>query len=104
MANRLQDKVVLITGASRGVGEACALACAREGAHLALAAKTVDPNHTKGVVVNERTPWLKPTTVARWPWISTVSPSSTLPAPPSRSRSFASQITPPSVHRPFVEP
>jgi citronellol/citronellal dehydrogenase len=44
MANRLQDKVVLITGASRGVGEACAIACAREGAHLALAAKTVDPN------------------------------------------------------------
>lgn len=41
---RLQDKVVLITGASRGVGEACALACAREGAHLALAAKTVEPN------------------------------------------------------------
>ncbi|MBX3472742.1 MAG: SDR family oxidoreductase [Planctomycetes bacterium] len=44
MAGRLQDKVVLITGASRGVGEACALACAREGAHLALAAKTVEPN------------------------------------------------------------
>ncbi len=44
MAGRLQDKVVLITGASRGVGEACAIACAREGAHLALAAKTVEPN------------------------------------------------------------
>lgn len=41
---RLQDKVVLITGASRGVGAACALACAREGAHVALAAKTVDPH------------------------------------------------------------
>ncbi len=41
---RLDGKVVLITGASRGVGEACALACAREGAHVALAAKTVDPN------------------------------------------------------------
>lgn len=41
---RLQDKVVLITGASRGVGAACALACAREGAHVALAAKTVEPN------------------------------------------------------------
>jgi len=40
---RLKDKVVLITGASRGVGAACAEACAREGAHLALAAKSVDP-------------------------------------------------------------
>lgn len=41
---RLKDRVVLITGASRGVGEAVALACAREGAHVALASKTVDPN------------------------------------------------------------
>jgi citronellol/citronellal dehydrogenase len=41
---RLSGKVVLITGASRGVGEAVALACAREGADVALAAKTVDPN------------------------------------------------------------
>lgn len=44
MAGRLQDKVVLITGASRGVGESCALACAREGAHVALAAKTLEQN------------------------------------------------------------
>lgn len=44
MSGRLQGKVVLITGASRGVGEACALACAREGAKLVLAAKTVDPD------------------------------------------------------------
>ena len=41
---RLKDKVVLITGASRGVGACVALACAREGAHIALAAKTVDPD------------------------------------------------------------
>lgn len=41
---RLRDQVVLITGASRGVGAAVALACAREGAHVALAAKTVDPH------------------------------------------------------------
>ena len=40
----LEDKVVLITGASRGVGAACAEACAREGAHLALAAKSVEPH------------------------------------------------------------
>lgn len=41
---RLSDRVVLITGASRGVGAACAVACAREGARVALAAKTLDPD------------------------------------------------------------
>ncbi|HND32773.1 MAG TPA: SDR family NAD(P)-dependent oxidoreductase, partial [Myxococcota bacterium] len=41
---KLQDRVVVITGASRGVGAACAVACAREGASLVLAAKTVDPD------------------------------------------------------------
>lgn len=41
MAGRLQGKVIIITGASRGVGEACAVACAREGANLVLAAKTL---------------------------------------------------------------
>ena len=41
---RLKDRVVLITGASRGVGAGVALACARQGAHVALAAKTVEPN------------------------------------------------------------
>jgi citronellol/citronellal dehydrogenase len=41
---RLKDQVILITGASRGVGAACAEACAAEGAHIALAAKTVEPH------------------------------------------------------------
>lgn len=40
----LKDKVVIVTGASRGVGAAVAVACAREGAKLVLAAKTVDPD------------------------------------------------------------
>jgi citronellol/citronellal dehydrogenase len=38
----LKDKVVLITGASRGVGAACAVAIAREGGRLVLAAKTIE--------------------------------------------------------------
>jgi citronellol/citronellal dehydrogenase len=37
---RLANRVVFITGASRGIGRACALACAREGADLVIAAKT----------------------------------------------------------------
>jgi citronellol/citronellal dehydrogenase len=36
----LNDRVVFITGASRGIGRAVALACAREGAHIVVAAKT----------------------------------------------------------------
>ncbi len=36
--NRLQDRVSLITGASRGIGRAVAEACLREGARVALVA------------------------------------------------------------------
>ncbi len=52
-AGRLQDKVILITGASRGVGEAVALACAQEGAHVAISAKTVDNHPTLPGSLNE---------------------------------------------------
>ena len=38
----LKDKIVLITGASSGIGEACAKAFAAEGAKLVLAARRVD--------------------------------------------------------------
>jgi len=40
----LAGKVVIVTGASRGVGKALALRFAAEGAKVVLAAKTVDPN------------------------------------------------------------
>jgi NAD(P)-dependent dehydrogenase (short-subunit alcohol dehydrogenase family) len=37
MPNRLQDKVVLITGAAQGIGFGCARQCAAEGAKVVLA-------------------------------------------------------------------
>ncbi|HPF34716.1 MAG TPA: SDR family NAD(P)-dependent oxidoreductase [Candidatus Krumholzibacteria bacterium] len=38
----LRDRIVMITGASAGIGEACARAFAREGARLILAARRTD--------------------------------------------------------------
>lgn len=40
----LKGKTLIITGASRGIGLAIALRAARDGANIAIASKTTDPN------------------------------------------------------------
>jgi len=40
MAERLQDRIALVTGASRGIGYATALALAKEGAQVVITART----------------------------------------------------------------
>ncbi len=44
MAPTLSGKTLFITGASRGIGLAIGLAAARDGANVAIAAKTAEPN------------------------------------------------------------
>ena len=40
----LEGKTLFVTGASRGIGLAIALRCARDGANVAIAAKTAEPH------------------------------------------------------------
>lgn len=42
----LKDKVIFITGASRGIGREIALKCAKDGAKIVIAAKTDQPHPT----------------------------------------------------------
>ena len=44
MAETLSGKTLFITGASRGIGLAIGLRAARDGANVAIAAKTAEPN------------------------------------------------------------
>jgi citronellol/citronellal dehydrogenase len=44
IARSLKGKTLFITGASRGIGKAIALRAARDGAHIAIAAKTQEPH------------------------------------------------------------
>jgi citronellol/citronellal dehydrogenase len=40
----LHNRTIFITGASRGIGRSIALRCARDGANVVIAAKTVEPH------------------------------------------------------------
>lgn len=42
--NSLRDKVIFITGSSRGIGREIALRCARDGAKIVITGKTVEPH------------------------------------------------------------
>src|SRR5689334_12136671 len=46
MSANLKDKVIFITGASRGIGREIALRCAQDGAKVVLAAKTAEQHPT----------------------------------------------------------
>lgn len=46
MLHDLRNKVVFITGASRGIGREIAIRCAKEGAHVVIAAKTAEQHKT----------------------------------------------------------
>lgn len=46
MRTSIQDKIALVTGASRGIGRASAVALAREGAHVIAAARTASELET----------------------------------------------------------
>jgi NAD(P)-dependent dehydrogenase (short-subunit alcohol dehydrogenase family) len=49
----LQDKVVIVTGASRGIGREIALEMGRRGAKVVVAARTVEPRRTLPGTVGE---------------------------------------------------
>ena len=50
----LKGKTVLITGSSRGIGRAIAIRVARDGANVAIVAKTTEDNPKVIVIVGEK--------------------------------------------------
>ena len=69
MTGRLQDKVVIITGATSGIGEATARRFAAEGARLVLAGRSVDKGEALarelgGETVFQRTDIMRETDIA----------------------------------------
>jgi len=50
----LKDKVALITGGGQGVGQGIALALAKQGAHIAIAGRTLEKCERSGDLLRER--------------------------------------------------
>ncbi|OGT37497.1 MAG: short chain dehydrogenase [Gammaproteobacteria bacterium RIFCSPHIGHO2_12_FULL_37_14] len=46
MTKTLKNKIIFITGASRGIGKEIAVRCAKDGAKIAIIAKTAEPHPT----------------------------------------------------------
>lgn len=55
--NLIRDKVIMITGASSGIGEACARRLARQGAKLVLAARREDRLASLGAELGDKVLW-----------------------------------------------
>ena len=62
----LQGKTLLITGASRGIGLAIALRAARDGANIAILAKTAEPHQKLPGTIYTAASEIEAGNVARW--------------------------------------